>query len=386
LSCPQCHESARFVAYRPKTFQSLMGTMRLDRAYYHCARCSLGTIPWDEALRLGHGALTPAAAEVVSLAGVIDSFAEASTVVLCKMSGLRVSESTVERTSEAVGADIGQRLADGETFGPGTPWAWHKDAAGKTCAYVSLDLTGVGQQGPKGTAAEGRMVAVGMIYNPVPEDPACWARPTGRRPHFQARYLATLDGQAALAEPLRRQAAQVGMDQAQRWIALSDGGAGLEDLLAVSFGRLDAVILDFYHASEHLGDLARALYPGQEEPRTAWLERWCSRLKHEGGAAVLEALRSLPLPDREPVCQTHQEVTRYFENQVHRMDYPSYLAQGWAIGSGPVESACKTIIGQRLKGGGMRWGEDGADAMSHLRALFKSGDHQWDAYWHPCLN
>ncbi len=300
-----------------------MGTVRLERAYYHCARCGAGAIPWDEALRLEQAALTPGAAEVISLAGAIDSFAEASPVVLRKRTGLVVSESTVERTREAVGAEVGRRLAEGESFGVPRPWAWHRDAEGRTCASVSLDLTGVGQQGPGAIAAEGRMAAVGMVYNPVPDDPRCWTRPHGPRPRFQARYLATLHGQATLAEPLRRQAAQVGMDRADRGIALCDAGAGLEDLLEVCFGRLEAVILDFYHAVEHLGDLARALYPSPEEPRSAWLEPWCSRLKHEGGAAVLEALRALPLPDREAVRQAHQELIRYFENQVHRMDYPS---------------------------------------------------------------
>jgi hypothetical protein len=63
------------------------------------------------------------------------------------------------------------------------------------------------------------------------------------------------------------------------------------------------------------------------------------------------------------------------------MDYPAYLAKGWQIGSGPVESACKTVIGQRLKGGGMRWGEDGADAVAHPRALFRSDKGQWEAFW-----
>jgi hypothetical protein len=63
------------------------------------------------------------------------------------------------------------------------------------------------------------------------------------------------------------------------------------------------------------------------------------------------------------------------------MDYPTYRAQGWQIGSGPVESACKTVIGKRMKGGGMRWGLDGADAMSHLRALFCSADDQWAGFW-----
>lgn len=53
------------------------------------------------------------------------------------------------------------------------------------------------------------------------------------------------------------------------------------------------------------------------------------------------------------------------------MDYPVYVSKGWTIGSGPVKSACKTVVGQRMEGAGMRWGEDGADSVSHLRALFK---------------
>jgi hypothetical protein len=363
-----------------------VGDLPLNRAYYHCPSCGRGAIPWDEALGLSRQALTPGARELVCIAGAVDSFAEAADVVLRKLSGLRVSESTAERTSEATGHDIGRRLAAGETFGASQPWAWHKDAEGKTCAYVSLDLTGLGMQGPDGAAAEGRMAAVAMVYNPVPEDPTRWARPQGLAPQFQARYVAGLEGQASLAEPLRRQAAQVGMDQAQRWIALSDAGAGVEDFLRVNFGRVEAVIVDFYHAAEHLGDLGRALYPGDESTRKEWIERWCHRLKHEGGPVVLSELRGLPLDGREAVRKAHDEVLTYFENQVHRMDYPTYRAKGWAIGSGPIEAACKTVIGKRMKGGGMRWGGDGADGMCHLRALFVSGQKQWDAYWHPDRN
>jgi hypothetical protein len=63
------------------------------------------------------------------------------------------------------------------------------------------------------------------------------------------------------------------------------------------------------------------------------------------------------------------------------MEYPEYLAQGWNIGSGAVESACKTVVGQRLKLAGMCWGEDGADALCHLRTLYRSEKGQWDAFW-----
>jgi hypothetical protein len=72
---------------------------------------------------------------------------------------------------------------------------------------------------------------------------------------------------------------------------------------------------------------------------------------------------------------------RYFRNHQHRMDYPRYLANGWRIGSGPVEAACKTVVGNRLKGGGVRWGEDGAGALCHLRALYHSQRGQWESFW-----
>jgi hypothetical protein len=386
MSCPHCQESARFVGYRPKTVDSLIGAVDLERAYYHCRRCGHGIVPWDGVLGLDRAASTPGLCEVICIAGAVDSFAEASEVVLREMAGVRVSESTVQRTSEAVGQDIGCSLAAGETFGEARDWAWHKDAEGKTCAYVSPDLTGLGMQGPGASAAEGRMTAVGMIYDPVPEDEERWADPRGRAPSFQARYVAGLDGQASLAEPLRKQAGRVGMGRADRWIAVCDAGSGLEDLLEVNFPRVEAVILDFYRAAEHLGDLGRALYPTDEPAREGWYERWCHRLKHEGGRAVLEALRGMEVDGRESVRRVHGEVVGYFEDQVHRMDYPTYVSKGWAIGSGPVESAGKTVIGKRMKGGGMRWGEAGADEMSHLRALLASGDKQWDAYWYPDRN
>lgn len=382
MSCPACGEPAKFVGHRGRTVVSLLGAVRVTRAYYHCTRCRGGFAPGDAAMRLPEAQLTPAACEVACLAGALSAFAEAAEVTLPKLAGLRLAESTVERAAEAVGAEVGRRLAAGETFGEPRDWAWHKDAEGKTCAYVAVDATGVGQQGRRGAAAEGRMATVAMVYNPVPEARDRRSRPAGRPPRSAARYVAGLGGHAPLGEPLRRQAARVGMDRAERWIAVTDGGSGLEDWVRANFGRVEAVILDFYHAAEHLGDLARTLYPGDEAAREDWLGAWCHRLKHEGGPAVLEALRGLEVRGRA-AREAYAEVVRYFANQAHRMDYPAYVAKGWAIGSGPVEAACKTVIGQRLKGAGMRWGADGADALCHLRALFKSGDGQWDAFWRP---
>jgi hypothetical protein len=380
MTCPRCQADARCKGFRWRAAVSLLGALRLRRHYYLCGACHHGTCPRDELLGLRAHGLTPAADEAVSLAGVQGSFADAAHKLLPRLAGLRVSESTAERATEAAGARLAQAQAAGAAFGPAKDWCWHKDAEGKTCAYVSVDATGIGQQGPGGAKAEGRMATVGMIYNPVPEDRACWADPRGRRPDWQARYVAQLGPLAELAGPLRRQGAQVGMDRAERWVALSDGGAGLEDFLRDNFGRVDVVILDFFHAAQYLGDLAKALHPQDEAAAQDWGRQWCHRLKREGGAAVRAALQALEVRGRA-ARECRARVAGYFANQEHRMDYPAYLAKGWQIGSGPVESACKTVVGQRLKGGGMRWGEDGADAVAHLRALFRSERGQWEAFW-----
>jgi hypothetical protein len=63
------------------------------------------------------------------------------------------------------------------------------------------------------------------------------------------------------------------------------------------------------------------------------------------------------------------------------MDYPCYRAKGWRIGSGPIEAACKTVIGSRMKGAGMRWKPPATDAIATLRAAYLSQPQRWDAFW-----
>jgi hypothetical protein len=332
--------------------------------------------------------LTPAAEQAVSMAGAVcNSFQEAATRVLGTLAGLRLSESATQRTAEAAGDRVGQVLGQGRTLGFPQPWSWHRDADGKTCAYVSIDATGVRQQAPGGGQAEGRMPYVAMVYNPVPELPEDSPYRPGPRAAMQARYLAGLYELDELGLQLRRQAAQVGMERAERWIGLTDGGSGLEEFVRKNFPRDVVLILDFWHAAGQLTELGQLLQPGDEEARQQLVQGWCHVMKHEGGAAIVAQLGKLPLPPRKPaVAAKHAEVLGYFRNNVHRMDYPSYQAHGWLIGSGAVESACKTVVGQRLKLAGMRWREAGTDGMCHLRALFKSEASQWEAFWRRQIN
>jgi hypothetical protein len=57
------------------------------------------------------------------------------------------------------------------------------------------------------------------------------------------------------------------------------------------------------------------------------------------------------------------------------MNYPKYRAQGMMIGSGQVESACKIIVGQRLKQSGMRWTKSSVDVVLAVRCALLSGEY-----------
>jgi hypothetical protein len=234
------------------------------------------------------------------------------------------------------------------------------------------------------------------------------------------RYLSGLYDLDELSLQLRRQAAQVGWDDAEQQIVLSDGGSGLEPFAQRTF-PLAVRILDFWHASEHLSELARALHPEDQavenpvindhetenhetenhetenhetenhetenqaaENPSAFeeqLHQWCHLLKHEGGAAMVAQLEALDVRGHSAAVQeVHRQQLGYFRNHAGRMDYPRYVANGWRIGSGPVEAACKHVA-SRLKCSGMRWRPFGTDSISHLRALYRSEPGQWESFW-----
>jgi len=376
MTCAHCGESARFVEYRDKDIVSLLGLLRLSRGYYHCRRCRHGQFPWDAVLRLRAQRLSPGAEEVACLAGIQESFGKAAGRTLRKLAGIDLSESTVERTTEAAGARLGEQLQAGTVFGVAEPYSWHADAAGQTCAYVSLDATGILMQGDGAAKVDGRMVYVGAIYNPHPRRPDEEAL---SKPCDGARYLAGLYSLEELGEQMRRQGAQVGMDAADRWVALTDGGAGLEEFIDVHFPRA-VKVLDFHHVTVHLAAFAKLFRDGPLAERL--LVAWCHILKHAGGTQMVRVIERLDRKDMSAETQVaHDKLLTYLRNHVSRMDYPSYLRNGWQIGSGAIESACKTVVNQRLCLGGMRWSEAGSDAVAHLRALYRSDPDQWDAFW-----
>jgi hypothetical protein len=379
--CPECGCDAKFVGYRPCKITTLLGSAIYERAYYHCAACHHGHFPTDADFRIADHQ-TLGASEVISLMGLLEPFDEGAHKTLPRVTGLNVSASTVQRTTEAAGTDVAERRESGETFAEDEVWDWHQDVTGRKVAYVELDATGVRQQGPHAERAEGRMPWVGVVFNPMPMDPQ--RRDRRRRQHAESRCVSGLMRLEEIGRQLRDECKSVGLQHADVVIGLSDGGNGLENcLMNVVSGMAKEIvfILDFWHASEHLQEFANIFIP-DEVARTKQVELWCDHLKEYGGLSLVQQLEAIDMTDRSPeVTEQYQLLMNYLRSNQHRMDYPDYLRNGWQIGSGKIESSCKNIVGARLKCSGMRWRSHGTTALCQLRALYKSEPKIWTLYW-----
>src|SRR5687767_4814133 len=131
-------------------------------------------------------------------------------------------------------------------------------------------------------------------------------------------------------------------------------------------------LVDFYHASEHLWQIARLLY-GEGTPQAqAWGQARCHELRHAGSAPVRAALQKARATTPEGRRLLRRE-RGYFRTNAARMDYPAAQAAGLPIGSGAVESLARHLVQLRLKRPGARWAPAGAQAILTLRAHLQSG-------------
>jgi uncharacterized protein UPF0236 len=367
VTCAYCQYAAKFHSYQQRRVLTVHGAVQVRRAYYYCGRCKQSFLPYDEVLGLVDE-ISPGLMPLVCLAGTLAPFAAAAEDVLKRFAGVRVSASTVLRSTEGEGERLRAQHKEGRMVKPTQlepQWTAPREA-GQPVAYVGLDAFSVPMQGVQASKAEHRMLYTALLYTPEKE---------------HTRYLVDFELDK-LAEQVRSQARALGITQVSDLIAVTDGGNGLEEALQRHLAENLTTILDWYHAAEHLCDFAKVWHAHDEEARTLWQAHTKTILYEQGGEALLTYLQAIELPSRAST-QAHEELRKligYFENNRHRTDYPTYRRNGWDIGSGPTEAGCK-IIGERLKGSGMRWVEDGAATVASLRALYVSGGKLWDGFW-----
>jgi hypothetical protein len=334
-----------------------------------------GVFPLDDELGLLPGGLSARVSEGLARLTAQQPFRRA-VADLAFFWGVEVSEATARRHARAAGTAILaieaaalERLEQGQASAVGAP------TIPPAVQQVSADGAMIPLVG--GAWAEVKTLVVGEV------EPTREAAGTPGAHAVAVSYCSRLADAATFTRQATVELARRGTERAGLVVGIMDGAPWLQGFL--DHHRPDAVrILDFPHAVEHLAHAAQAAFGAGTPDATAWLDSQAHRLKHEGPATVLTALRALPVAQaRDPIAAgaARDATLRYLEARLDQLAYPRFRAAGYPIGSGAVESANKLVVEVRLKGSGMHWAPRHVNPMLALRTV--ACNDRWAETWPP---
>jgi hypothetical protein len=181
---------------------------------------------------------------------------------------------------------------------------------------------------------------------------------------------------------MRREAGRIHLDLADEKVGNVDGSPWIRNQVERQSLPLDALGLDFYHLSENVHKARREIYGEEDETGKQWAGDLLHSFKHDGYDTVWQHLLDWRVGLRRGRRKAADQLLHYVSERQGMIRYPEFQTKGWQIGSGPTEATCKTLTA-RLKGSGLRWDGDNAEALMGLEALTQSG--QWDLYWQSQL-
>jgi hypothetical protein len=361
-----CGAAATFEGYRSKDVQTLVGWIRVRRAYYHCGACGQSHIPLDSHLGLERDGHSPHVRRLASHLGALLPFGQAAAT-LGDLAGIGLSASSVRGVTERVGQqqEAAIQAAVRAAWTDGLP-----EMAGPGPERLYLALDGVRILTTDGAGKEAK---VGVLAAESRQPDGTWRRDP-------SHYVVSFDTAAVFGQRLALAAHRAGLEQARELVVLGDGAEWIWNLAAEHAPQATCIV-DWYHASERIWQLGRTLY-GEGTARTRrWVARQLDRLAAGRVRHLARAWQRLRLSGAAAAARDEQ--VTYFSNQASRMAYDQYRTRGLDIGSGMVESACKTLIGMREKGPGMRWTVAGAQAVANVRVRVFT--HAWaDDPQTPC--
>ena len=376
-----CGHQASYRELRSKPVLTAVGTVTVSRPYYLCSHCHTGQFPADVELDIEDTETSPGVRRMQAMVGQDAPFDHGRRQMQL-LADLEVTTKAVERTAEAIGADIAareqkeiQRAVQLElpiVLGEPIPFL-----------YVQLDGTGVpvvkketlGRQGKtEGQPAHTREAKLGCVFTQTTWDKEGFAL----RDPGSTTYVAAIEPAREFGLRLYLEGCKRNWSHAEKKVVIGDGAEWIWNIADQHFpGAIQ--IVDLYHARQHLWELARKLFPNQQAEQERWMVIHKDDLLDEGKIEDLVAsLRSIVSSNPELAEKIRLEAD-YFEKNTQRMRYPEFRAQHLFVGSGVIEAGCKAIIGSRCKQSGMFWTVRGANAILALRCCHLN--NRFEDYW-----
>jgi hypothetical protein len=368
--CSKCGQPMRHRGLVSRTLVTIHGAISFSRPRRRCDRCSTESYPLDERLCFeSHGVSWRVATTVSRLGSLLPSY-DLTRRLLADDYGIELSKQTIEEIIFRAGEIL---LAEDDAVRE----ACFADAGRGAC------------RGPKEAAiraetvavyADGTMIHAEGDWREIRVGRAIAWDGEGRR--LRQRTFARFLPLESFGQQLFVEAHAAGYGRAKNRVFLGDGAHWLWELAALHFPEAIRV-LDWYHLSENVHEAANGVFGEGTAEGGAWAKSRLDELWEGQQRSAREALAELRTRLRSPPKrEALRKLSVYLKNNAERMDYPRYRALGVPIGSGPVESACKTLVGGRCKQAGMRnWRRRGAEAVLRFRAAQMDDDFGplWDA-------
>ena len=371
VACPDCHRPARYKETRVTRLLTTHGWRAASRRYHHCNPCGKGFSPLDLALGLEAG--RTASRRIRSWQAKYSALEGAFTAVppiLKELRGISLSASTVERTTVEVGTCLAaaqQRAAEAsEEAGPGAvpePERLYLAMDGTMCPLRERWRKDGSLGKLKTRYAEAK---VGMAFTTGRKD--------GLDTGITARAcVATLGNIAAFTLLMVWLARRWGAHRAHELVVLGDGAAWIWKLARRFFPKA-VQILDYWHVIERLFLVAEARFGSKtSEAATQWVHTMRALLEDDFVDLVVDDLRKW-----QPRLLKHRQLrdsqAAFLHRNRARLQYGTFLAKGYMLGSGPIEARCKQVVQSRIHEAGMHWREHTAEAVLAIRAYLHGTD------------
>ena len=376
IAC-SCGQQAQYRELRSKTLLTAVGKVSVSRPYYLCPHCHSGQFPADGELDVENTEASPGLRRMLATVGQDAPFDQGRRQMKL-LAGLEVTAKAVERTAEATGEDIAAREREqiqramryDLPMVPGGPIP---------ILYVQMDGTGVpvmkketlGRPGKtEGQPAHTREAQLGAVFTQTTWD----QEGNAIRDPDSTTYTAAIETAEEFGNRIYAEAWKRGWSRAEKKVVIGDGAGWIWNIAAQHFPAAIQIV-DLYHARQHLWDLARKLYPNQEDGQRRWMTIHQDLLDEGRIEDLVAALRSIDSSNPELTENIRKEAA-YFESHTHRMRYPEFRRQHLFVGSGVIEAGCKTVIGSRCKQSGMFWSVRGANAILALRCCHINGQFE----------
>ncbi len=288
--------------------------------------------------------------------------------MLAHFTRVEISETTARRNTEKAGqAYVEVQTRQVEALEKELP----ESPPGPPVQQISADGAYVPLRG-KDEWAEVKTLAIGTVEEPILSKEGEWEVHAKDLSYFSRLAHHETFGRLATIETHRR-----GTEKAGVVCGVNDGADWEQKFLDLH--RPDAVrILDWGHGAAYVVEAGQAVFGAGTSACSEWLGTQLHELRHGDPEKVLDNLRGLKKElvgeegESNPSAEKLEVVAGsldYLEKRREQIQYAEFVAKGYPIGSGMVESANKLLVEARMKGSGMHWAREHVNPMVALRTV-----------------